>query len=85
MMTDARDYAPYVPLAAEGSRIGLMGCLRCGATVMIEHGQDWTKVHDDWHNLERPQTLELVRDGAHRHYMPARKDSQYTGQQEPAS
>ena len=42
-------YAPYTAVAAEGQRIGLMTCLRCGAVVMLEKGYDWPEVHDKWH------------------------------------
>lgn len=55
----AMNYSGWIAVPGEGVRFGLMTCLRCGAVVMIEPGEDRPKLHDDWHdfltaNLELP-------------------------------
>lgn len=45
-------YSPYREAEATGSRIGIMTCLRCGATVVIDPGdlEQATTIHDRWHS-----------------------------------
>ena len=46
-------YTAYREVEAAGSRIGVMTCLRCGATVVIDPGdlEPATAIHDRWHSL----------------------------------
>jgi hypothetical protein len=47
---DAENYEPYVAVAAEGMRLALMTCRRCGAVVMAAgRGANGVDRHDDWH------------------------------------
>lgn len=61
----AEDFTGYRAIQAEGRRIGLMTCLRCGTAVIVGEDEPTGKMHDDWHaflaaNLELP---DLVDDG----------------------
>jgi hypothetical protein len=57
---DGDHYTGFRGLAAEGARIGLLTCLRCGATVTIDPADQGgvasddersaSQVHDDWHD-----------------------------------
>ncbi len=49
------DYSPYTAIEAEGQRISLVTCLRCGAVVMLERGEDWPSLHDSWHDRVAPE------------------------------
>ena len=46
-------YTPYREVEAAGSRIGVMTCLRCGATVVLDPGdlEPATAIHDRWHSV----------------------------------
>jgi hypothetical protein len=51
-MADAEEkvYAPYVAVSAEGCRIGLMTCLRCGCVVMVgDTRKGGLDIHEAWH------------------------------------
>ena len=64
-MSEADDlYEPYVVVAAEGRRIGLMTCKRCGAAVMFdEAGVDGPQRHEEWHDRYRPTLVGAQRQG----------------------
>jgi len=48
---DVSDYTSYHVMAAEGHRIGLMTCKRCGATIVLsDEDPDWAVTHDRWHD-----------------------------------
>lgn len=53
-----RNYAPYFTVAAEGHRIGLMVCRRCGATVLVTEAtampENPAEIHDAWHAAQKP-------------------------------
>lgn len=58
-----RRFSPYIAVSGEGTRFGLMTCLRCGAVVMIEPEFDRPGLHDAWHdflsaNLDLPDLSE---------------------------
>ena len=43
-------YTEYFGVEATGSRIGLMLCRDCGATILLGDEQaDAPKIHDEWH------------------------------------
>jgi hypothetical protein len=47
------NYEPFIAVVAEGRRLGLMTCRRCGATVMLEGaggGMLAPVLHDEWHH-----------------------------------
>ena len=44
-------FSNYFAVEAEGQRIGLMVCLRCGATILLgDANADGPKIHDVWHD-----------------------------------
>ncbi len=43
-------FTPYYVIPAEGNRLGLTTCKTCGASVVIDDGTDYTRVHLDWHH-----------------------------------
>jgi len=51
-------YEAYIAVAAEGNRIGLMACKRCGCVVMLEKGKDSPEVHERWHERYRAPEAE---------------------------
>ncbi|WVX88653.1 hypothetical protein SEA_CHEESETOUCH_79 [Gordonia phage CheeseTouch] len=42
-------YSPAIPFSAEGSRVGLVTCLRCGAAVLLSMATDSIALHEQWH------------------------------------
>jgi hypothetical protein len=50
-------YSPYTAVAAEGARIAVVTCLRCGAMVMLDpdvsHELAGQVLHDAWHEEVR--------------------------------
>lgn len=48
------DYTDYTAVAAEGARVILISCTRCGAAILRDprDGIDTQAIHDAWH-LER--------------------------------
>lgn len=51
-------YSQYYAVEAEGHRIGLMSCRRCGALVLLGDADfDAAKAHDAWH-VQRPSWAE---------------------------
>lgn len=49
-MTDNADnYTPVTVIAAEGARIGITTCLRCGAAIVLTMAADARAIHDAWH------------------------------------
>mgnify|MGYP001594464891 CR=1 FL=1 len=47
-------YSGWIAWAAEGQRLAVMTCLRCGAAVLYQQvgkdGVDPPALHDDWHD-----------------------------------
>ena len=49
-MSDTHDnYTLAHPVAAEGSRIGLVTCRKCGVTLTLDMELDVMLIHDEWH------------------------------------
>ena len=48
------DYTGYRPIIAEGARIGIAVCKRCGAAICLDPQDtfDSYALHDEWHEAE---------------------------------
>ena len=43
------NYSPAYAIHAEGERIGLVICRRCGAALLLSTSADAIAMHDQWH------------------------------------
>lgn len=51
-MAPLQGYTAPRAFAAEGARVALVSCLRCGAALLLDPDdeEDAIVLHDDWHN-----------------------------------
>ena len=47
--TPERLWSGYRAWAAEGARVAIVTCLRCGAAVFIDPSEDAMTLHERWH------------------------------------
>ena len=66
-MSGEKGYYSYFAFDAEGHRIGLMTCKRCGAAVLLAKGEDGPKIHDEWHRMRLAERTAII---------PAQKEKQ---------
>lgn len=60
-MSKNYDAATVVP--AEGARVALLTCLRCGAVVMADsRGAEGPQIHDRWHSEWHQDNEALLKD-----------------------
>jgi len=44
-------YTDATAITAEGARIGIVTCCRCGAAILLDPRAEWSAIekHDEWH------------------------------------
>jgi hypothetical protein len=47
--TRRQNYSDAVAIQAEGLRVGIVTCLRCGSAVLLSDVTDSLSLHDEWH------------------------------------
>jgi hypothetical protein len=48
-VNDPVQFSPATTWEAEGGRVGIVICLRCGGTVLLSMEHDTLSIHADWH------------------------------------